>query len=365
MAADYPGSISALVRADLDGSDYNYRNVGAILTRLTQQAGSFRVTLDRALALDERSIVVDASDGIETFLYDISPTTFLVVCAISGVPTDPAYLSVSVYDLGGLTLNVALEDAITVPPVPPAGGGGSELVQAVTGMDAGATGANAYETANGVALGSTAFSAVWFGRLGQVRVSGTQFLFGNAVLFGGGGWGISKDADRFQLVVFDGASSPQQNFSNGVLPGSSGQDFATGSIVHLVLTHDGTTARLYVNGRELIDQGCAGYTGPVATPTKVGSNPTGGFVDFDGAVIGCSYVNTVMTDDEILTNFLACRDSLLLVDNVGFENLWNFNPGAGVAPATISDLGSSGDDLTLTGSLSIEERRPVFLTAGG
>ncbi len=256
--------------------------------------------------------------------------------------------------------------------VPTAPAPANDFAQVLSGFDAGAAGANEYSTVGGVAPGSTSFSALCLARLGNVRDSGgstNEFLFGNIVLFGGGGWGVSKTNDRFVLNIFNGAGSPLSNFSNAALPGASGQSYAKGALVHFGVTHDGTTARLYVNGTEAVDLGVAGYTAPAGTvPFTVGHNGTGGaFVDWSGGVLGCAYLEgTAMSAQQVEDNFFDSIDALEVVDGgLGLTNLWNFDVGAGAAPATITDAGSGGDDLTLTGALTIDERRPWVLTAGG
>ena len=225
-------------------------------------------------------------------------------------------------------------------PVGPAGPEGPvrrlEVVEGFTSSD--------FYSATGIGEGhEDGFSVAWYGLLRGPRDGSGQYLIHR--YDGDLGWALQvgeATADGFFLTAYvRGVLAEVMSVSHRIN--------RTGA-VHLVLTWDGGTLRLYVDG--LRTQFTSDGTGfqPAAAPLVVGHVAAWNEPFTEGGFAGAGYVETALSSAEVRDHLQACRDAgAFVVGDVAWEHAWSVAaPGAGF-PATLEDLVGAGD-LARTGT---------------
>jgi hypothetical protein len=228
----------------------------------------------------------------------------------------------------------------------------------------GFTTSNYYKGTNGNLVGNaTAFSASVLFRFIETPVAGGAYALACYPRFAGPGWALFYDNSRFKMLITQvTGGTVLENFVGGAYADLG--DFALlGKLVLLHLVYDGTVATLYVNGVSVATLTPAGglLVAGATTALTIGVEDNLNQPAAETAILGAGYSEVEMSLADVRGHYLDVMDAAAMVDEpgAGFSNMWSVD-GETAAPATLSDsIGT--DDLTLTGALSIESRRPHFL----
>ena len=225
-----------------------------------------------------------------------------------------------------------------------------------------ASATNYYAGAAGTIQGAAAgFSAAVLLRLIRRPATGRQIVWGTYSQFILGGWALGYDNDRWKLMLTQASDGAKlENFVNGDFADSP---YVIGKLALLHFVWDGTTARLYVQGEQ---EATVTPTGGITFEPTIG--PSIGVESrnrneaaVSAAVSGCAYGTQVMTAAQVAQHFLDVMEDGAMVDDpgAGFDNLWTLDGESAAPSALVDQIGAV--NLSLTGSLSLESRRPWYL----
>lgn len=239
------------------------------------------------------------------------------------------------------------------------GGGGDSTTEALRDLSS----SNYYEGAAGDLPGATGgFTVAATIRLAALPTH-EQIFFSCMHLFSyagvQGGWGLGIDGVRWKFYT----SRQSDGFTTGLSFAAELPELdLIGPLYTLAMVFDGVdTSTCYVNGRVV---GSLGNTGgyevanaslsPFVGWTNNSAN-TGSAAD-EVDFLGGGYVETSLTAAQVAAHHLACFEADAFADepSAGWAS-WYSLEGETSAPATLTDQGAGGANLTRTGMPSIVE----------